>query len=526
LKPIFYSGRECSEGSRRVRGEALSPLTDQSEAACPSLPVFTKTKQFLHPLAQGPRFSNYCTQQLRKMPAGYLLISALLLLPPSGCGAPVDHLTEGADGGSAAVPVTANSFHSVGRAFLLKFGYLNDCPPGGQGAATRPTPTGYPLETTAKANPLETTTKDNLSTTSASSAVPQNLADLPELLGVAKKTSPELKAPPALADRNTAADCQSASDSSDINAALIAFQTAYELPRTGLPDPPTLDAMNERRCGLADSTDALAREANRVPPSTSSRRHPRSVLHRQLPSADRFHRRTITWELAPFRESAQLPRELQRRLLAEAFRSWATVSPVYFREIPAPVEAADWSDRPPADISVSFERLQHGACRHAFDGPGNEVSHARAAGPIHIDADEDFRGTLQQQRRQSTGPSVDLRRVFIHEIGHTLGLLHSARPDSVMHPANLLRQGGPAPQIGAQERRLVQKNYGACSAKVNSVFDWIRTDPSAATRSSTPTSSPASSTGCSTIRQAGHAWAILGQSARAGRACRTVRTRR
>uniref|UniRef100_A0A1I8JNM9 40S ribosomal protein S8 n=1 Tax=Macrostomum lignano TaxID=282301 RepID=A0A1I8JNM9_9PLAT len=204
----------------------------------------------------GPRFSNYCTQQLRKMPARIFTdLCTAAAAAIQGCGAPVDHLTEGADGALPRCQWTAfNSFHSVGRAFLLKFWLLERLPPWRQGGGD----TTYP------------------------------------------------------------------------------YRRPTSCPRTGLPDPPTLDAMNERRCGLADSTDALAREANRVPPSTSPARHPRSVLHRQLPSATGFTAARSPGELAPFRESAQLPRELQRRLLwPKPFALWATVVARLLREIPA-----------------------------------------------------------------------------------------------------------------------------------------------------------------------------------------------
>ena len=83
-------------------------------------------------------------------------------------------------------------------------------------------------------------------------------------------------------------------------------------------------------------------------------------------------------------------------------------------------------------INTNYNKFRFVSGSHGdatpFDGPGLVVAHAfyPEDGRIHFDSDEEF----------TTGGDpnkVNLLSIAAHEIGHALGLGHSAQSDSVMH---------------------------------------------------------------------------------------------
>uniref|UniRef100_A0A1I8F5E3 Protein kinase domain-containing protein n=1 Tax=Macrostomum lignano TaxID=282301 RepID=A0A1I8F5E3_9PLAT len=263
-----------------------------------------------------------------------------------------------------------------------------------------------------------------------------------------------------------------------------------------------------RRCGLAlTPTDALARResanARRLqgPPSAAGATSAvaSSPSAAVTPTGFTAARSPGSWRHSASPPSCQ--RELQRRLLT---------------------------------------RSNTGRLPPRFDGPGtDEVSQAPgAAGPIKIDADEDFRGHFRQQRRQSTARVSRRRGCLSTRSGHENRAHHlaccTAPPGAGLGdapPPTCCGRAGPgASDWSAGSGRLVQKKLRCkrCATRSPQAPALAKVNPSSTGFGPTPSAATAvfntyffghsSSTGCSTIRQAGHAWAILGQSARAGRA--------
>jgi hypothetical protein len=189
-------------------------------------------------------------------------------------------------------------------------------------------------------------------------------------------------------------------DQKRVQAALKTFQRSKGLPETGLYDGPTKDTMNAavRRCGVRDAKPSFVLQGGR------------------------WDHMALTFRIAPFtRDRTQ---ESCRRIVTEAANLWARVSPLTFTEVPA---------GSPADIMIRWVTGDHGDGEPFETGPPRPtvyiVAHAiwppppvtELAGDVHFDERFDWRDDVQ------------LMSVAAHEIGHALGLAHSAHPRATMH---------------------------------------------------------------------------------------------
>lgn len=108
-----------------------------------------------------------------------------------------------------------------------------------------------------------------------------------------------------------------------------------------------------------------------------------------------------------------------------AFSAWSTVANLTF------IQVAD--DGAPAGGPTTSGNLRFGG--HIFDGPFGVLAHAyfppinggSFAGDTHYDLQENWKIAFG-------GPGVDIFQVTAHELGHALGLDHTAVPGSLMNP--------------------------------------------------------------------------------------------
>lgn len=170
----------------------------------------------------------------------------------------------------------------------------------------------------------------------------------------------------------------------------------------------------------------------------------------------------VTWRLVGSGHSNQMAINIQRAALALAFRMWSEVIPLIFREdMKSPVDEVD--------ILLAFGRGEHLNCPNRFDGFGGQISHAinmAHKSEIHVDDDEFFTVGSDQ--------GTNLIKVAVHEVGHTLGLYHTSHNYSIMHAIYSRLIPNNNFELDWEDRKMVQKLYGVCKGRFDTVFDWVR----------------------------------------------------
>ncbi|XP_051011708.1 stromelysin-1 [Acomys russatus] len=182
--------------------------------------------------------------------------------------------------------------------------------------------------------------------------------------------------------------------SSPVVSKIREMQKFLGLKMTGKLDSSTMDLMHKPRCGVPDVGGFTT-----------------------FPGSPKWRKNHITYRIVNY--TPDLPRESVDSAIERALRVWEEVTPLTFSRM----------SEGEADIMISFAVGEHGDFV-PFDGPGTVLAHAFAPG-LGINGDAHFDDD-EQWTEDTTGTNLFL--VAAHELGHSLGLFHSAKAEALMYP--------------------------------------------------------------------------------------------
>ncbi|KAL6633571.1 hypothetical protein ACP70R_026242 [Stipagrostis hirtigluma subsp. patula] len=232
----------------------------------------------------------------------------------------------------------------------------------------------------------------------------------------------------------------------DLEAAIATYQRNFGLNATGTLDAPTVAQMVAPRCGVADVINGTSTMAR----STSLDAHGRH-LYSYFPGGPMWppFRRDLKYALTAT-SAAPIDRATLSAVFERAFSRWAAATNLRFTETESESDA---------DITIGFYAGAHGD-GEAFDGPLGTLAHAFSPtdGRFHLDAAEAWVAD-DEVSRASSPAAVHLESVAVHEIGHLLGLGHSAVPEAIMYPT--IRTGTRKVELEADDVQGIQSLYGS-----------------------------------------------------------------
>ncbi|XP_025265094.1 matrilysin-like [Camponotus floridanus] len=245
-----------------------------------------------------------------------------------------------------------------------------------------------------------------------------------------------------------------------LSEALSLLQEYYGLPGNGVLTVETIRVMRRPRCGVAD-------------------------IRAYSPLTRKWPRTHLTWNF-------KLANRDTLRTTQSAFALWSEQSALTFSRD---------SLRP--DILISYQSGAHAyensdngsSYPSPFAGPESVIAHAffpsgepDQVTEVHVDETESWHITL-------TRPSSDrlyLLQTLTHEIGHTLGLTHSMRDDSVMYAYTPSEERRYPLRLSVEDIVNVRNLYGSRETTTPTIVD--ATSTTAATTTTTTTTASTTTT--------------------------------
>ncbi|CAL1375338.1 unnamed protein product [Linum trigynum] len=222
-----------------------------------------------------------------------------------------------------------------------------------------------------------------------------------------------------------------------LEAAIKRYQLTHRIPVSGALDRATTTQMMIPRCGVSDHGLVI------MTVDYGDQKKPNDYAF--FPGKPKWNKNNLQYRFGiTSSPPAGLEEPTIKAAVDKAFQSWKNVTEFTFDYV-----AGTFA---PADLKISFFSRRHGD-RSPFQGAKGATAHAFPPryGELHYNADFKW----------SDDPSpteMDLESIAVHEIGHTLGLLHSVNKAAIMYP--YLNTGKIKRELQSADIEGIRKLYG------------------------------------------------------------------